>query len=116
MLTLGQREIAYNGDHYNWGFQIPYSIPRHQWFKLELDPSQLPAIGLAKEYPDPLKAPPTYHDDAVRHTTDFMTALRKQAERELKQKLGSALHSTPTEYIVSQHENTSFISKHLGLT
>ena len=111
MLTFGQREIAYNDGHCQWGFQIPYDKPRHQWFKLELDPLQLPAIGLANLYPDPLKAPPPYHDAAVQHTTDFMTALRKQAERDLKNKLGAALTSTPVEYIVSDHENTKLISK-----
>ena len=116
MLTFVQREIAYDDGHYRWGFQIPYDIPRHQWFKLELDPSQLPAVGLAKKYPDPLKAPPTYHDAAVQHTTDFMTALREQAERDLKKKLGAALLSTPIEYIVSRHESMRFISQPLGLT
>lgn len=105
MLTFIQREIAYNDDHYQWGFQIRDPVPRHQWFKLELDPSQLPAAGLATEYPDPLKAPPTYHDTAVQHTTDFMTALRKQAEKVLQLHLGSALLSTPIEYIVSSHKN-----------
>lgn len=47
----------------------------------------------------------------MQHTTDFMTALRKQAKRDLKHKLGTALLSTPIEYIVSRHENTSFVSK-----
>ena len=105
MLISVQREIVYNDDHYKWGFQIPDSVHRHQWFKLELDPSQLPAAGLATRYPDPLKAPPTYHDAATQHTTDFMTALRKQAKNVLRRHLGSALRSTPIEYIVSSHEN-----------
>ena len=105
MLTFIYREIAYNGDDYKWGFQIPDSVPRHQWFKLELDPSQLPATGLATRYPDPLKAPPTYQDAAVQHTTDYLTALRMQAEEVLQLQLGSALLSTPIEYIVSNHKN-----------
>ena len=106
VLTFIQREIAYNEDHYRWGFQIPHSVPRHQWFKLELDPMQLPATGLAENHPDPLKAPPTYHDTAVKLTTDFMTALRKQAENALYRHLQSALSSIPIEYIVGSHKNT----------
>ena len=105
MLTFKYREIAYNGGDYKWGFQILNSAPRHQWFKLELDPSQLPAAGLATKHPDPLKAPPTYHDNAMKHSTDFMTALRKQAEKDLQLHLGSALLSTPIEYIVSSCEH-----------
>ena len=108
------REIAYNGDDYKWGFQIPDSVPRHQWFKLELDPSQLPATGLAAKYPDPLKAPPAYHDAAVQHTTDFMTGLRKQAEYVLQRHLGRALFSIPIEYIVSSDENARLVQDSLN--
>lgn len=46
-------------------------------------------------------APPAYNEDAVKISTDYMTALRKHAEQILRYKLPqSALISTPIEYIV----------------
>ncbi len=101
VLTNSHREIAYDGENYKWGFQIAESAQRHQWFKLDLDPSQLRTTDIAALYPDPLRAPPTYNDEASKHATDYMTALRKHAEQMLRYKLPqSALLSTPIEYIV----------------
>ncbi|KAG8530983.1 uncharacterized protein KY384_004340 [Bacidia gigantensis] len=98
----GGREIAYHGSGFTWGFQIHDAVQRHQWFKLDLDPSQLEKIGLSQKYPDPLAAPPGYNYSPGKLTTDYMTALRKHAEHMLKHKLpASALSSTPIEWIVT---------------
>lgn len=92
-------EIIYDGNDYKWGFQIEESAQRHQWFKLDLDPSQVRDSPLASTYVDPLRAPPGY--DPPKLVTDFLTGIREHAERVLRYKLPeSALLSTPIEYIV----------------
>lgn len=101
MLTI-IREIVYDGQNYKWGFQIEDSDKRHQWFKLELDPSQLRNTGLSTQNRDPLAAPPDYAHSAEKLATDYLTGLRKHAESLLRHKLPeSALTSTPIEYIIT---------------
>ena len=101
-MLIFDREIRYDGRNYKWGCQINDSDPRHQWFKLDLDPSQKRNTELATMYPDPVAAPPSYEHSAEDLTADFLTALREHAEHVLRQKLPqSALKSTPIEYIVS---------------
>ena len=101
--NLFASEIKYEGEDYKWGFQIEDSVQRHQWFKLDLDPSQRQnSSGLAADFPDPAAAPPSYDLSAEKMTTDYLTALRKHAEQVLRYKLPpGALTHTPIEYVVS---------------
>ena len=93
--------MKYSGQEFKWGFQIKNLDQRQQWFKLDLDPSQLRTTTLASKYLDPRKAPPTYNKDAVKTSTDYLSALRKHAEQILRYQLPkSAMISTPIEYIV----------------
>lgn len=96
------REIAYDGNNSKWGFQIEDSAPqRHRWFKLDLDPSQVRESPLANCL-DSIRAQPGY--DPPKLVTDFLTSIRRHAERSLRYKLPeSALLSTPIEYIVCNH-------------
>lgn len=95
-------EIRYDGQDYTWGFQIPEHDQRHQWFKLDLDPTQTSLTrGLANAHIDPIAAPPSYHKTAEELCTDYLTALRKHAELVIRNKLpASAFISTPIEYVV----------------
>ena len=95
-------EIRYDGEDFVWGFQIPEYGQRHQWFKLDLDPTQTSRTrGIAAEYIDPMAAPPSYDKTAEKLSTDYLTALRKHAELVIRNKLpASALISTPIEYVV----------------
>ena len=93
------REIAYDGKNFRWGYQIEECATRNQWFKLELDSTQVRQSPLASDYVDSIRAQPG--PDAQKLVTDYLTAMRKHAERVLRYKLPeSALLSTPIEYIV----------------
>ncbi|MDI1491919.1 MAG: hypothetical protein OHK93_003130 [Ramalina farinacea] len=96
-------EIRYDGQDYTWGFQIPEHDQRHQWFKLDLDPTQTSLTrGLANAHIDPIAAPPSYHKTAEELCTDYLTALRKHAELVIRNKLpASAFISTPIEYVIT---------------
>ena len=95
------REIVYDGNNFKWGFQIEDSVQRYQWFKLELDPSQVRSSPLASRYVDPRRAPPAY--DPPKLVTDFLTAIRQHVERVLREKLlESALLHTPIEFVLPQ--------------
>lgn len=51
---------------------------------------------------DDLAAPPAYNTSTERLTTDYLTALRRHAERVLRYRLGPAIiSSTPVEYVLS---------------
>ena len=96
-------ELRYDGHNYKWGYQIAEDEQRHQWFKLDLDPSQSRGTSeLARCFPDPMAAPPGYDVSPEKLVTDYLTALRKHAEHILRYKLpNSALRSVPIEFIVS---------------
>lgn len=97
------REIQYDGQNYKWGFQIGDFGLRHQWFKLDLDPSQQHGTSdLAKSFPDPMASPPGYGIPTEKLVTDYLTSLRKHAEQVLRYKLPqSALQSTPLEFVIT---------------
>ncbi len=103
MITLtSYREIQYDGQDVKWGFQINPTEKRHQWFKLDLDPSQSRVTELSSLFPDPLAAPPGYGSSAEKYCTDFLQAIVKHTEHVLRHKIPeSALRSTPIEYIVT---------------
>ena len=97
-------EIRYDDrGGYQWGFQIGDEGPRHQWFKLDLDPSQRGGISnLARKFPSRIASPPAYNTDSTRLVTDYLTALREHAVRVLTSKLPKAvLKSTAIEYIIT---------------
>lgn len=97
------REIKYDGQNFKWGFQIGDSELRQQWFKLDLDPSQLQGTSdLARRFPDITAAPPQYDLPIEKVVTDYLTALRKHAEQVLRYKLpAGALISTPLEFVIT---------------
>ena len=95
-------ELQYDGQNYKWGYQIGEDEQRHQWFKLDLDPTQSRATSeLARRFPDPMAAPPGYDTTPEKLVTDYLTALRKHAEQILRYKLpSSAIQAVSIEYIV----------------
>ncbi|KAL8851909.1 MAG: hypothetical protein Q9221_003236 [Calogaya cf. arnoldii] len=96
-------ELRYDGSDARWGFQVDDFGPRHQWFKLDLDPSQSRGVSdLSRQYPDQHALPPGYNVSGEKLCTDYLTALRKHTEEVLKHKLPqSILKSTPVEYIIT---------------
>ncbi|MCJ1269841.1 hypothetical protein MMC22_009734 [Lobaria immixta] len=96
-------EVQYDGQDFKWGFQIRESELRHQWFKLDLDPLQHRGTSnLPAQFPDPAASPPGFDESTERIVTDYLTALRKHAERILRYKLpASALLSTPIEFVIT---------------
>ena len=100
-----QREISYDdeGGACKWGFQIGEEGLRHQWFKLDLDPSQRGGVSdLARQFPARLASPPDYNKDVKKLVTDYLKALRRHTNEYLKWKLPkAALQSTTLEYIIT---------------
>ena len=103
MLTVPISEIRYEGNEYHWGFQIGEDLPRHQWFKLDLDTTSRGGISdLARRFPARAALPPGYNTDAKKLVTDYLTALRQHTDRFLRLKLPeAALRSTGIEYIIT---------------
>jgi molecular chaperone DnaK (HSP70) len=95
--------LKYNGLSYKWGYQIKELEERHEWFKLELDPSQSRVqSSLATRYPSDYALPPSYDVPCERLVTDYLTALRESAETYLLEKLGEVvLRTTPREWIIT---------------
>ena len=96
-------ELVYEDDEVKWGFGISEKEPRHQWFKLGLDPTQDDDVShLSIEFPDPKALPPSYDDDSTQLVSDYLTCLRKHAYNILRLKLGQGvLNTTPVEFIVT---------------
>ncbi|KAG8532935.1 uncharacterized protein KY384_002813 [Bacidia gigantensis] len=96
-------ELRYDGNSCKWGFQVDDFGPRHQWFKLDLDPSQSRGVSdLAQQYPDQHALPPDYDASAEKLCTDYLSALRTHTEKLLQHKLpASIIKSTPLEYIIT---------------
>jgi molecular chaperone DnaK (HSP70) len=76
--------------------------PKHEWFKLGLDPAREGGNSdLARRYPSPLPSPPGYVAKR-KLVTDYLTALRKHTENILERKLSRNIASrTPKEYILT---------------
>ena len=95
-------EIQYDGDTFNWGFQIGEFEQRHKWFKLGLDPSsdrtKLGKLMIATDAENLALC----NDSPTKMVTDYLTALRKHIEVVLQHKLTSDfLKSTPIRYILT---------------
>lgn len=103
MIDNSHSELHYDGSDTKWGFQVDDFGPRHQWFKLDLDPSQSRGVSdLSRQYPDQHALPPGYNFSGEKLCTDYLSALRKHTEEVLKHKLPqSILKSTPVEYIIT---------------
>ena len=88
---------------YEWGFQISDEGPRHQWFKFDLDPSQIGGVSdLARRFPASNAEPPGYASDPKKPVTDYLTALRQHTDHFLRLKLPqAALRSTAIEYMIT---------------
>ena len=86
-----------------WGFQVDDYGLRHQWFKLDLDPTQSRGISdLSRQFPDQHALPPGYSASSEKLCTDYLGALRAHTEEVLKFKLPSSIiKSTPIEYIIT---------------
>ncbi|KAI9856327.1 MAG: hypothetical protein M1813_009163 [Trichoglossum hirsutum] len=95
--------LKYTGSIYKWGYQIKELEERHEWFKLDLDPTQSRAqSSLASKYPSDSALPPSYDVSYEKLIIDFLTALRQNAEYVLSQKLPSVvLRTTPREWIIT---------------
>lgn len=96
-------ELRYEGGQVKWGFQVDDYGPRHQWFKLDLDPNQSRGVSdLSRNYPDEHALPPSYSTTPEKLCADYLTAIRVHTEQVLKHKLPqSVLRSTPIEYIIT---------------
>lgn len=96
-------ELRYEHGECKWGFQVDDYGLRHQWFKLDLDPSQSRGISdLSRQFPDQHALPPGYSASSEKLCTDYLAALRKHTEEVLKFKLPSSIiRSTPIEYIIT---------------
>lgn len=96
-------ELRYEQGQVKWGFQVDDYGLRHQWFKLDLDPTQGRGISdLSRQFPDQHALPPGYSASSEKLCTDYLAALRAHTEEVLKFKLPSSIiKSTPIEYIVT---------------
>lgn len=97
------RELRYENGECRWGFQVDDYGLRHQWFKLDLDPSQSRGISdLSRQYPDQHALPPGYSASSEKLCTDYLRALRIHTEEVLQHKLpASILKTTPIEYMIT---------------
>ena len=90
-----------------WGYQVEDTEPKHQWFKLSLDPSwRNDSSELVIKYPVPiatsfLNANAEQTDDLV---VKYLTALKEHSERILAGKfegVGNALKRLDREYMIT---------------
>lgn len=95
--------MRYDLGQCKWGFQVDDYGQRHQWFKLDLDPSQSRGVSdLSRQYPDQHAQPPGYSVSSEKLGTDYLASLRLHTEEVLKHKLPSSiLKNTPIEYIIT---------------
>ncbi|KAI5850386.1 hypothetical protein DFP73DRAFT_539181 [Morchella snyderi] len=101
-------EVSYDNNApggYRWGFDIRPGQKRHQWFKLQLDPSQklaTKASSLARRYPSRTELPPGYSGDISQHVTNYLTALMKHTMGVLVKRYSQKfVDDTPIEYILT---------------
>ncbi|GAD95968.1 hypothetical protein ANI_1_734144 [Paecilomyces variotii No. 5] len=85
-----------------WGSEIPESMPRHQWIKLALDPSQ-EGVGprLSSASVDRRDIPPPYHTSSEDLVTSYLSCMHKHLMRVLESKIGVAFGTMTWEYVVT---------------
>jgi len=86
---------------HQWGYQIRGSAPRHEWFKLGIDP-EAAKTGLAEEYPSATALPQMEAAENEKLVVDYLTSLRKHAEKVIESSYGTRLfQKTSREYIIT---------------
>lgn len=86
---------------HQWGYEIKGTVPRHEWFKLGLDP-EAAKTGLAKDYPSVTALPEVEGEENKKLVVDYLTNLRGQAEAAIETSYGYRLfQKTSREYIIT---------------
>ncbi|KAH6671163.1 hypothetical protein B0J14DRAFT_595465 [Halenospora varia] len=114
-------QILYDGEapgDFKWGSQIEDDVPRHQWFKLDLESSYNPKDkALANRYPHPNNLPSNVDHNAQQLTTDYLAALKKHLMHMLQLQLGVLQAKTiPLQFILTVPAVWSEIAKEKTLT
>lgn len=88
---------------YRWGCEVDDAEPKHEWFKLKLDPTRQGGNSeLARNFPSRTLRPSTYQTATVeRLVTDYFTALRKHLDALLRRRLLPSAAQKPREYILT---------------
>lgn len=100
-------ELAYNYDDNGhqavWGFQIPDEMPRLQWLKLDLDPSQKSKLTDTKvcAYQDGRRMERPHHATPESVVTDYLQALIEHTWSEMKRRVGTAFDSMKFSYVIT---------------
>ncbi|KAJ9315072.1 hypothetical protein DTO271D3_4525 [Paecilomyces variotii] len=95
-------EYSESGPTCLWGFQIPESMPRHQWIKLALDPGQKGSVSLLSSIcGDRREVPPPYHASPEELVTSYLSCMHKHIMRVLESKIGAAFSTMTWEYVVT---------------
>lgn len=89
---------------YRWGCEVEDEEPKHEWFKLSIDPTrQGGESDLARDFRSSVPPPHTNRTAGVgKIVTDYLSALRKHLDEEvLRKKLLSDAARLPREYILT---------------
>lgn len=78
-------------------------MPRHQWIKLALDPTQKQGVGsrLSSTSVDRRKIPPPYHASSEELVTNYLSCMHKHVMKVLESKIGVAFSTMTWEYVVT---------------
>ena len=100
-------ELAYNCNDSArepiWGFAIPDIMPRFQWIKLGLDPSQKSGLenwGIFA-YKDNRRMQFSGLDTAETVTTDYLRQLIAHTRQEIRRRIGNTFNSMETRYVIT---------------
>ncbi|KAF4628841.1 hypothetical protein G7Y89_g9311 [Cudoniella acicularis] len=87
---------------FKWGYQIRDDVPRHQWFKLDLESTYKPSTALSNRYPHPNNLPPNIHHNTQQLTADYLGAIKKHLTYILQMQLGELqAKETPLQFILT---------------
>ncbi|PMD42775.1 actin-like ATPase domain-containing protein [Hyaloscypha variabilis F] len=114
-------QILYDGEapgDFKWGYQIKDDLPRHQWFKLDLESSYNPKEkALANRYPHPNNLPSNVDHNAQQLTTDYLAGLKRHLTHMLQLQLGELqAKTTPLQFILTVPAVWSEIAREKTLT
>lgn len=78
-------------------------MPRHQWIKLGLDPSQKYGMSSRLSFiqSDPRELPPPYRSSSEDLATEYLRKLREHTMETLKSKIGSSFDTMKLEYVIT---------------